>query len=136
MRLVIIKGQDEMDFVTKVNKAIADYEGDYDVAVSYPAEKVAYITLSETEVSKRLAEAEKRWERVDKENDPVTKEFHDQGIRHTCGQCPYLEVGNDKRRKWWPCKYSEYGTSTCNTECCEYFYKMLKQGEVEIKEAE
>lgn len=64
----------------------------------------------------------------------VTDEFHLKGIRYKCSECPYLEVGNDKRRKTWPCRYAEYGESCFDTECCELFYKRLMQGSITPKE--
>lgn len=60
----------------------------------------------------------------------VADEFHEQGIRYVCAQCPYLEQDGDKRRKYHTCKYSEYGTAREDQECCELFYKQLKQGTV------
>lgn len=60
----------------------------------------------------------------------VAEEFHNQGIRYVCGQCPHLQDDGDKRRNYHPCKYSELGTAHKEHECCEYFYKQLKQGTV------
>ena len=72
------------------------------------------------------------WDDVIIEDEPrtVKDEFNDAGIRYVCGQCPYLEVSGDKRRKYHPCKYHELGTANAEHEACEYFYKLLKQGKV------
>lgn len=64
------------------------------------------------------------------EEDTVAEEFHQQGIRYVCSQCPHLQMDGDKRRKYHPCKYAEYGTAREDQECCEYFYKLLKQGNI------
>ena len=61
----------------------------------------------------------------------VRDEFHLEGRRHTCSQCPLHEEVKDRRLKMVPCKYSEYGEANLKEEACEYFYKMLKQGQIE-----
>lgn len=60
----------------------------------------------------------------------IVDDFHDQGIRYVCEQCPHLQMDGDKRKKWFPCKFAEYGTSSVDREACEYFYKMLQQGKI------
>lgn len=66
----------------------------------------------------------------DDEKETVADEFHRQGIRYVCAQCPHLEQDGDKRRKYHTCKYAELGTAREDQECCELFYKQLKQGNV------
>lgn len=40
-----------------------------------------------------------------------------------CADCPFLEVGEDRRRKWFPCPYSTYGQACIDSPACEVFYK-------------
>ena len=63
--------------------------------------------------------------------DSVKDEFHAEGIRYICDQCPYHDEVTDRRVKRIGCRYSEFGETHREHECCEYFYKMLKQGEVD-----
>lgn len=60
----------------------------------------------------------------------VREEFHDEGIRFICGECPLHDIEPDKRRKRVSCKYSESGVTHLEHECCEYFYKLLKQNRI------
>ena len=71
------------------------------------------------------------WETETLETETVADEFHLEGIRYVCGQCPYLEDDGDGRKKRFPCKYSEFSTVDKRQECCELFYKKLKQGLIE-----
>lgn len=70
------------------------------------------------------------WETERHEAETAADDFHQRGIRYTCGQCPHLQNDGDKRRKQHPCKYSEYGTARIDSECCDVFYKQLMQGKV------
>jgi hypothetical protein len=72
------------------------------------------------------------WEEILIEDEPRTirDEYHEQGIRYVCSQCPYLEMDGDKRRKYHPCKHHELGTAHEDHEACEYFYKLLQQGKI------
>lgn len=72
------------------------------------------------------------WEEEEEVIETVRDEFHREGIRYVCGQCPYLEQDDDRRRKVYPCRYSEYGQSRIDSECCEMFYRLVKQGRVEV----
>ena len=56
---------------------------------------------------------------------PETEE-DDFNIHHhecKCCDCPFLEVGTDARRKWFPCKYTEYGETRMDASACDVFYK-------------
>lgn len=61
----------------------------------------------------------------------VADEFHAEGIRYTCDCCPLHDEIVDKRVNMVGCKYSEFGETNRKHEACEYFYKMLKQGQVQ-----
>ena len=60
----------------------------------------------------------------------VKDEFHLEGIRHICRECPFHDIETDSRRKWVTCRYSESGETHLDHECCNYFYKQLKLGQV------
>lgn len=62
----------------------------------------------------------------------VMDEFHNEGIRHVCGECPLHDIETDRRRKRVSCRYSEFGETRLDSECCEYFYKLLKQNKIDV----
>lgn len=66
-----------------------------------------------------------------KELETVADEFHAEGIRFSCENCPLHEVQTDGRKKRVACKYHELGITHLKHEACELFYKKLKQGELE-----
>lgn len=57
-------------------------------------------------------------------------EYHLEGRRYVCEQCPLHAKVTDRRRKTVPCRHHEYGEANLRHECCEYFYTMLKQGKI------
>lgn len=65
------------------------------------------------------------------EIDSVKDEFHAEGIRYLCRNCPHLEDPRDKRVKNCPCKYAELGITHKDRESCEVFYRELKLGLIE-----
>ena len=40
-----------------------------------------------------------------------------------CADCPFLEISDDRRRKWFPCPYANYGQACIDSPACEVFYK-------------
>lgn len=54
----------------------------------------------------------------------VGDDFMQQNARCTCFDCPELEITDDARRRWFPCKYAEYGETRTDTPACGMFYKM------------
>ena len=62
--------------------------------------------------------------------DSVMDEFHFEGIRYLCKNCPYLEDPHDKRVKRCRCKYAEFGMTHKDHEACELFYRQVKTGTV------
>lgn len=68
-----------------------------------------------------------------REIDSVMDEFHAEGIRYVCENCPDLENPLDARVKWCRCKYAELGSTHKNYEACEYFYRRLKAGTIQPK---
>lgn len=50
-------------------------------------------------------------------------EFSMHHIYCTCADCPFLQIGEDRRRKWFPCDFATYGESKIDSPACEIFYK-------------
>lgn len=50
-------------------------------------------------------------------------DFMQHNVRCTCSDCPFLEVGTDARRKWFPCPYSDMGETRIDASACETFYR-------------
>ena len=87
------------------------------------------------ETSDRLA----RYEPETKDLDALTTRFYytvpekvaedladDFDLHHEspkCADCPFLEIGEDRRRKWFPCPYANYGQAYIDGPACEVFYK-------------
>lgn len=63
--------------------------------------------------------------------DSVADEFHEEGFRFTCRQCPLREPTGDKRKKYIRCIYSELGQTHLEHEACEIFYRGVKRGDIE-----
>lgn len=53
-----------------------------------------------------------------------------EGLRFTCGECPYLEDDGDKRRRWFPCPYSDLGQVHVYSEACDKFYRDYMRGDI------
>lgn len=119
----VIKESDADVFQDKYTALINSVHGSVDANVQYSDGYFVAVITYETVV----------W--PDDER-TVADEFHDEGLRYVCSQCPYLEVSGDRRRKRFPCKYSEYGTARIDSECCEMFYKKVKQGTIEPMEGD
>lgn len=70
------------------------------------------------------------YEEVSHIADCVADEFHAEGIRYLCRNCPYLDDPADKRKKRCTCRYADYGVTHKDHEACEVFYRDLKAGRV------
>ena len=130
-KMMLIENADAAAFGAAVNAALAEFRN---AQPSFPAEGVCYIVYEEFNEAERLVNLERRYGALS--DTPVADEFEAEGIRYLCKNCPHLEIGEDKRRKMWPCKYAEYGMSRKDCGCCEFFYKQLKQGKVHPVEEE
>lgn len=87
------------------------------------------------ETSDRLA----RYEPETKDLDALTTRFYytvpekvaedladDFDLHHEspkCADCPFLEISDDRRRKWFPCPYANYGQACIDSPACEVFYR-------------
>lgn len=69
-----------------------------------------------------------QYEKEERILETVKDEFHENGIRYTCLDCPHLDRPMDGRIKWAYCKYSPYGKTHINDDACEFFYKELACG--------
>lgn len=62
------------------------------------------------------------------EAETIADEYTLKGIKFTCGDCPMLQGGDDRRRRYCWCEYQT--GQTLNTAACDEFYKMLARGEL------
>ena len=69
-----------------------------------------------------------KYQIVEETVETVKDEYHLEGVRHICRECPFHDIETDARRKWTTCRYAENGETHLDHECCNYFYKMLKLG--------
>lgn len=53
----------------------------------------------------------------------VMDDFNIHHIECKCCDCPFIEIGTDARRKWFPCPYSSTGETRLDSPACEVFYK-------------
>lgn len=53
----------------------------------------------------------------------IGDDFMQHNVRCKCSDCPFLQVGTDARRRWFPCEYATYGESRLDSPACEVFYK-------------
>ena len=63
----------------------------------------------------------------------MSDSYHEEGIRFVCEQCPHFE-DRGPRVRWGRCRYAVGSITHRDSECCEYFYKSLAQGEVDVLE--
>lgn len=63
--------------------------------------------------------------------DCIADEYHAEGIKYTCRECPLREIQTDGRKKDAECKHSPFGKATLKAEACEIFYRQLKLGAIE-----
>ena len=61
----------------------------------------------------------------------IADEFHADGIKFECRNCPLHEIETDGRKKRVPCKYADTAFTKLDDEACEIFYRRLMQREIE-----
>jgi len=64
----------------------------------------------------------------------IEEEYELQGIRHTCGECKHYRPSFDGRVKYTECPYDTTVSCWKDRHCCEYFWRMLKNGAKMLKE--
>lgn len=92
------------------------------------SEQEPQITFSENSAHSFLARIE--YKITERTIETVADEFHAEGLRYLCVHCPHLERDGDKRKKWQPCRYAEYGATRIDCEACELFYRQVKTGAI------
>ena len=115
-KIRVIQTQDPEEFQNTFNRTmeeLADQEPEETIQ-QYKGTHVAYILYTETK---------QEWDRV-------SDEFHAEGLRYLCAQCPLHEPAEDGRKKHVWCQYADCGMTHLQHEACELFYKKLKQNEV------
>ena len=115
MQAVAIATNDPEEFEEKFNEAmrlLADNRPEVTLDLSEGLKAVITYELSEETI------------------ETIGDQFRAEGIRHICRECPLHDYEADSRRKWVSCRYSELGETHLDHECCEYFYKMLKIGQI------
>lgn len=60
---------------------------------------------------------------TEKQVENLEDDFMQNNERCHCSDCPFLEIGTDARRKWFPCQYSTYGETRLDSAACEVFYR-------------
>lgn len=50
-------------------------------------------------------------------------EFMQKNVRCTCSDCPFLQIGTDARRRWFPCQFADLGETRSDSPACEVFYR-------------
>lgn len=53
----------------------------------------------------------------------IAEDFMQHNVGCTCSDCPYLKIGTDARRRWFPCEYSECGETRIDSPACDEFYR-------------
>ena len=115
-RLKLIQSEDPIEFERQYNEAMAKLEA-FD-----PEDKLGQIGNAHFAYI-RYKEIEEEWDRV-------SDEFHAEGIRWLCKNCPLHDPEEDKRKMYVWCKYADNGMTHLKHEACEYFYKQVKQGKI------
>lgn len=111
-RLIQAGSIDELE--AKVNDAIRELQ-EFDPAVVFSDFASGFFARIEYKECEEIIET-------------IADEFHLQGLRYVCAQCPLHDDIEDHRRVMVGCKYSEFGETNLKHECCEMFYRELKAG--------
>lgn len=117
-KIEVIQTESPDEFQRRFNEAmesLAEFEPEVEFQHFNGKEHCVYITYTEFK----------------EEFDRISDEFHAEGIRYLCSQCPYHEPAEDGRQKHVFCKYADCGMTHLQHEACEMFYKQVKQNEVQ-----
>ncbi len=66
--------------------------------------------------------------------DCIADEYHAEGIYYFCDDCPYMDDPQDRRVKWVNCRISKTGKTHRSNQACDFFYKELRAGRIEVNE--
>lgn len=118
----VIDRESATAFESEVNEAMRCLsEKSPDLTVSMESDRFRAVITFETVIE----ETEPRRSMADS--------YHEDGIRFVCEQCPHFEE-RGPRVRWGRCRYAVGSITHRDSECCEYFYKSLAQGEVDVLE--
>ena len=107
-RVKVVMAANAADFERKYNEA-ADELADYDPEVKLK-EGDGFCAYFMYTLNIRTPES-------------LEDEFSIHSNECKCCDCPFLEVGTDARRKWFPCPYAETGETRIDSKACEVFYR-------------
>lgn len=116
MQISVVESEDAKTFQKEFNTEMASLSGS-DPEVEFICERKFCAII--------------KYKQITKEIETVADEFHAEGIRFICKQCPLHELVTDGRLKWIKCKYADFGRTHLQHEACELFYRKVRQGEVE-----
>lgn len=77
-----------------------------------------FVGIVEYTITERIPETE--LERLEEKNG-----------KHRCYECPCLCMDDDHRKKSYPCAMG--GVSRTDSPCCEWFYKALEKGQINVR---
>lgn len=66
-----------------------------------------------------------------KDDMTIKDEFHINGIRYNCENCPHMKKPKDRRYKTTSCPFAKYGVVRIDQEACDRFYTLLANHEIE-----
>lgn len=118
----VIDRESATAFEADVNEAMRNLsEQSPDLTISMESDRFRAVITFETVIE----ETEPRRSMADS--------YHEEGLRFVCEQCPHFEE-RGPRVRWGRCRYAVGSITHRDSECCEYFYKSLAQGEVDVLE--
>lgn len=118
-KIKVIEARDPATFERKYNAAGAEL-AKYDPEIERGKDNGVYYALFTYSVHKQVPET-------------INDVFTIKGIRHTCCECPYLEIGTDNRRKLWPCEYADSGVTSKDAPACEKLLTDLMRGHTQLR---
>lgn len=71
--------------------------------------------------------AEFKYTETKKIREDLADDFMQHDVECKCKDCPFLEIGTDARRRWFPCQYATYGETRMDSPACDMFYKEAKK---------
>ena len=115
-QIKVISNTDPIEFEKQFNQAMTD------LADKYPKHILDLSNGYKAVIS---------YEETIHQADCIADEFHAEGIKYTCRECPLREVQPDGRKTTAKCKHAPNGNAMFKSEACEVFYRQLKLGAIE-----
>ena len=118
----------QMTQIKVINKTDpAEFEKEFNSTMAALADKSPHYTLDVTNGFTALITYTDTIQRMD----CIADEYHAEGIKYTCRECPLREVQPDGRKTTAKCKHAPNGNAMFKSEACEVFYRQLKLGAIE-----